>query len=205
MAKKGRRTKGEKREEGVPEESGRVFLANLIGLKKPLPVNDVTDTQALDCYLAISSNWKTYQSPKSTEEQRAKTARAIKNMYDALPPKKKPGRRSKTVELEPHIENVFREGIRIQFRIYRKERDLAIKEGVLKKREKDHHSYLIGHLLRWEKLFEVRFAEGWQSRFEQLIWTGRRRTSGFVNDAMAALTGHTKESLKAMQQRKQKK
>ena len=180
-------------------------LATIAGLKEPLPINDETDIQALHRYGSLSSLWRLYQSPEATEEQRAETARVIKKMYDSSRPKKKPGRRSKTVELELYIDYVCRESIRVIFKIYRDTKNLAIKKGVLKKREKEALSLLIDHLEGWERLSAVGFAEGWQSRFEQLIWTGKKGTSGFVNDAIAAIQGDTRAALTKRRQRELKK
>jgi len=198
-------SKSENEQERKKLAIGARILATVAGLKEPLPINDETDIQALHCYGSLSSLWRLYQSPEATEEQRAKTARVIKKMYDVSRPKRKPGRRSKTVELESHIEYECREIIRVIFEIYREKKDLAIKKGILKEIEKEDLSFLIYQLEMWDNLSNAGFAEGWQSRFEQLNWTARKGTSGFVNDAMVALTGHTKESFKAMQLRKRKK
>ena len=181
------------------------LMVNLFGLKEPLPINDETDIQALYCYGILSSRWRFYQSDSATEEQRAKTARDIKKMYDVSRPKKKPGRRSKTVELELYIDYVCRESIRVIFKNYRENEDRAIKESVRRENEKEALSLLIDHLEGWERLSAVGFAEGWQSRFEQLIWTGKRGTSGFVNNAIAALQGDTLAALTKRRQRELKK
>ena len=103
MTKRGRRTKSEKLKKRAARRENLVtyILLRWIFLKEPLPVNDDTDFLALLCYHEISASWKWYQSPKSTEEERAKYAEDIKKMYYAVRPKRKPGVRSKTVKLEP--------------------------------------------------------------------------------------------------------